>query len=90
MERKTNWKLKFSKRAVKDWFLLKDKGLDAKAEKLLKILKLNPYQNLPSFEKLVGVEDTYSRRINIQHRFVYRINKTSEVVEILSMFRHYS
>ena len=90
MERETNWKLKFSKRAVKDWFLLKDKGLDAKAEKLLKIIRLNPYQNPPSFEKLVGVTDTYSRRINITHRLVYRLNKTGKLVEVLSMFRHYS
>ena len=90
MERETNWKLKFSKRAVKDWFLLKDKGLDAKAEKLLKIIRLNPYQSPPSFEKLVGVTDTYSRRINITHRLVYRLNKTDKLVEVLSMFRHYS
>ena len=90
MERETNWKLKFSKRAVKDWFLLKDKGLDAKAEKLLKFIRLNPYQNPPSFEKLVGVTDTYSRRINITHRLVYRLNKTDKLVEVLSMFRHSS
>ncbi len=89
MERETNWKLKFSKRAVKDWFLLKDKGLDAKAEKLLKIIRLNPYQNPPSFEKLVGAGDSYSRRINITHRLVYRINKVDAIVEVLSMFRHY-
>jgi len=89
MERETNWKLKFSKRAVKDWFLQKDKKLDAKAEKLLKIIRLNPYQNPPAFEKLVGVEGTCSRRINITHRLVYRI-KMDAIVEVLSMFRHYS
>jgi len=75
---------------VKDWFLLKDKALDVKAEKLLKIIKINPYQNPPSFEKLVGVENTYSRRINIMHRLVYRIDKSNGIIEVLSMFRHYS
>ena len=90
MEHKTCWRLKFSKRALKDWELLKDKGLDEKAEKLLKVIRLNPYQNPPSFEKLVGVENTYSRRINITHRLVYRISKDDVNIEVLSMFRHYS
>lgn len=89
MEQKTRWRLKFSKRALKDWALLKDKRLDEKAEELLKIIRVNPYQTPPSFEKLVGVENIYSRRINITHRLVYRIGKDEASVEVLSMFRHY-
>ena len=84
------WTLKFSKQAIRDSFLLRDKKLDAKAKQLLKILKENPYQTPPTFEKLVGLEETYSRRINITHRLVYRIRKDQKLIEVISMFRHYS
>ena len=83
------WTLKFSKQAVKDSFLLRDKKLDDKAKQLLEILKNNPYQSPPTFEKLVGLDETYSRRINITHRLVYRIKKDQKLIEIISMFRHY-
>ena len=60
------------------------------AEKLFDILHQNPFQNPPPFEKLVGdLEGAYSRRINIQHRLVYQINKGEKVVRILRMWTHY-
>lgn len=83
------WTLKFSKQAIKDSFLLRDKKLEEKAKALLEILKNNPYQTPPSFEKLVGLNETYSRRININHRLVYRIIKEQKLIEVVSMFRHY-
>ena len=84
-----HWTLKFSRLAIKDSYLLKDKGLEKKVQELLKILKENPYQNPPPFEKLWGFPDAYSRRINVTHRLVYRINKELGVIEVVSMFRHY-
>jgi Txe/YoeB family toxin of toxin-antitoxin system len=40
----------------------------------LKIIKENPYQTPPSYEKLIGdLKGFYSRRINIQHRIIYEI-----------------
>jgi len=83
------WTLKFSKQTIKDSFLLRDKKLDDKAKKLLEILKNNPYQSPPAFEKLVRLEEIYSRRINITHRLVYRIRKEQKLIEVISMFRHY-
>ena len=83
------WRLRFSKQAIKDSFLLRDKKLDDKARKLLEILKSDPYQSPQSFEKLVGLDETYSRRINITHRLVYRVKKDERVIEVVSMFRHY-
>lgn len=83
------WTLKFSKQAIKDSFLLRDKKLEEKAKALLEILKNNPYQTPPSFEKLVGLNETYSRRININNRLVYRIIKEKKLIEVISMFRHY-
>ncbi|RLA06564.1 MAG: hypothetical protein DRQ51_09040 [Gammaproteobacteria bacterium] len=32
---------------------------------------------------------SYSRRINIQHRIVYQINKPEKIVRILRMWSHY-
>lgn len=83
------WTLKFSKQAIKDSFLLKEKKLENKVKTLLEILRSNPYQTPPSFEKLVGLQETYSRRINITHRLVYRIVNEKKLIEVVSMFRHY-
>ena len=48
--------------------------LDIKAKKLIDIMKENPYQNPPPYEKLTeDLKDYYSRRINIQHRLVYLV-----------------
>ena len=49
-------------------------GLIDKAQTLLNILEVDPLQNPPPYEKLVGdLKGAYSRRINIWHRLVYEI-----------------
>ncbi len=59
-------------------------------EKLLNILRENPFQNPPPYEKLVGdLQGVYSRRINIQHRLVYQANKEQQIVRLLRMWTHY-
>lgn len=83
------WTLKFSKQAIKDSFLLQSHGLSEKAKFLIEILHTDPYTIPPSFEKLVGFQDVYSRRINIIHRLVYRVYNDEKIIEIISMFRHY-
>ena len=61
-----------------------------KAQKLIDILKDNPFQTPPPYEKLVGnLEGAYSRRINIQHRLVYEVRQKDKVVRILRMWSHY-
>ena len=84
------YKIKYTKQAVKDIPKLKDANLDNKAKALIDILRKNPFQNPPSYEKLVGeLQDLYSRRINIKHRLVYEVyNKTKEV-KIISLWTHY-
>ncbi len=85
-----NWQLLFSKQSLKDAKKLKSANLWKNAEKLLAVLRNNPFQNPPSFEKLVGdLEGAYSRRINIQHRIVYQVIKEEKVVRILRMWTHY-
>ena len=80
------WQIKFSKEAEKDKKLLKSAGLEERAKKLLNVLSVNPYQVPPSYEKLVGnLKGYYSRRINIQHRIVYRVYDEAIVVLIHAM-----
>ena len=84
------WVVKFTKNAEKDKKLLKSAGLEEKTKKLLNLIADNPFQNPPSFEKLVGdLQGYYSRRINIQHRLVYRVYKELNTVVVHSMWSHY-
>lgn len=83
------WQLKYTKAAIDDSIRLKKSGLKDKSIKLLRTIAEDPYSNPPPFEKLIGLENTYSRRINIQHRLVYQIIKLEKVIKILSMFGHY-
>ena len=84
------WQMVFAKQAHKDAKKLTASGLKPKAEDLLGILKNDPYQNPPSYEKLVGdLEGAYSRRINIQHRLVYEVFPKERIVRVLRMWTHY-
>jgi len=68
------WTLYFTKEAQKDAKKLASSNLRPKAEMLLEVLRANPFQIPPPFEKLVGdLAGAYSRRINIQHRLVYQV-----------------
>ncbi len=85
------WPLFYTNQAQKDAKKLARSGLRKKAEILLDILRKNPYQQPPPFEKLVGdLEGAYSRRINIQHRLVYQILDRERSVKILRMWTHYA
>ncbi len=84
------WKIVFTKQALKDAKKINSAGLKDKTIKLLDILANNPYQNPPSFEKLVGdLTGAYSRRINIQHRLVYQIYDNLKTVKVIRMWTHY-
>ena len=85
-----SWTLVFTKQAQKDAKKLKASGLKPKAERLLEILELNPYQNPPPFEKLVGdLAGACSRRINIQHRLVYQVLEDVKTIKIIRFWTHY-
>lgn len=84
------WQLVFTNQAQKDAKKLSHSGLRPKAEHLLDILKKNPCQNPPPFEKLVGdLSGAYSRRINIQHRLVYQVLDDIRTVKVIRMWTHY-
>ena len=85
-----NWEIVYAKQAVKDAKKLAASGLKPRAQELLAILAVNPFQNPPPFEKLVGdLAGAYSRRINIQYRMVYEVFAKEQTVRILRMWTHY-
>jgi toxin YoeB len=84
------WELAYSKQALKDAKKVKAAGLKPKVEELLDILRRDPFQNPPSFEKLVGdLAGAYSRRINIHNRLVYEVFAKERVIRVLRMWTHY-
>lgn len=84
------YKIVYRKKAVKDIPKIKSVGLSEKVMNLIDILRENPFQNPPPFEKLVGdLQGAYSRRINIQHRLVYQVYENEKTVKIISFWTHY-
>ena len=80
----------FTKQAQKDARKIARGGLREKAEELLEILRSNPRQSPPPFEKLVGdLTGACSRRINIHHRLVYQILDDERTVKVIRMWTHY-
>lgn len=84
------YRIRFSKLAFKDAKKLKASHLDSKAKVLLAMMKLDPFVSSPSYEKLVGnLRGFYSRRINIQHRIVYKVDEELKLISVWRMWGHY-
>ena len=84
------WRVVSTEQARKDAKKLSAYGLKSKARAIIEILRENPYQVPPSYEKLFGdLAGAYSRRINIQHRMVYQILEDDKTVKIIRMWTHY-
>lgn len=85
-----SWNVILSRQAVKDAKKLKEAGLKDQTQKFLIILKNNPFTKSPQYEKLVGnLSGFYSRRITIQHRLIYSVDKEKKIVHVLRMWTHY-
>lgn len=85
-----SYKLYYSKKAIKQMPYIKAAHLDKAVKKLIEIIKVNPYQTPPPYEKLMGkMQGLYSRRINIQHRLVYDVREEEKSVIIFNMWTHY-
>lgn len=93
------YKIFFTKQALKDLEKLKAANISRKAKVLVDLIRENPYQNPPRYEKLVGnLDGILSRRINIQHRLVYQVDETPFVeegtqyqgtIKIIRLWTHY-
>ncbi|MDD6155030.1 MAG: Txe/YoeB family addiction module toxin [Eubacteriales bacterium] len=94
-----SYKIVYDRQAIKDIKKLKSSGLDGKAKSLIDVIREDPFENPPRYEALVGnLSGLYSRRINIQHRLVYRIYQEpftegdiqyDGYIKIVRMWTHY-
>ncbi len=85
-----NWRIVFTKQAQKDAKKISTSNLKPKAEQIIKILRQNPFQTPPPYEKLIGdLSGAYSRRLNIQHRIVYQVIDDEKIIKIIRMWTHY-
>lgn len=86
-----NYKIVILKSAQKDKEKVKQyPALKRNVENLIDLLRKNPYQNPPPYESLIGdMKGLYSRRINRQHRLVYRVLEEESTIIIVSMWSHY-
>jgi Txe/YoeB family toxin of toxin-antitoxin system len=83
-----NYRIFFAIRAKKDLKKLKESAYWGAASKILQILMVDPFQDPPPYEALSGeMVGYYSRRINIKHRIVYRVN--DGMVKITQCWPHY-
>ena len=81
-----SWRIVFAHQAQKDAKKLAAAGLREKAEKLIQLLRDDPYQTPPPYEKLLGdLAGVYSRRINICQRLVYQIIEDEKTVKVIRM-----
>ena len=82
--------IKYSKQAIKDSEKIKQFPALVKTVKaLINLISENPFANPPAYKKLLGFENVYSRRINIQHRLVYEVRENENLIVILRMWTHY-
>ena len=80
----------FSKTAQKNIPKLRSANLTEKVRMLIEIIKEDPFRNPPPYEKLIGdMSGLYSRRINIRHRLVYKVDETKKVIQIVNVWSHY-
>ena len=84
------YNVELSRQSQKDLVNLKQAGLSMAARELIEIIKQNPFQTPPPYEKLVGgLAGKYSRRINIKHRLVYSVQEEEQTIIILRMWSCY-
>lgn len=85
-----SWRLVFTNQAQKDAQKIAQSGLKTQANRLLDLLREDPYKSPPPYEKLIGdLSGAYSRRINLQHRLIYQILPDINIVKIIRMWTHY-
>ena len=84
------WNVIYSRQSIKDSKKIEQSNLKQTVKKLIEVIKNDPFQNPPPYEKFVGdLKGKYSRRINVQHRLVYEVFEKENIVRILRMWTHY-
>lgn len=76
----------FTKQAVKDFEKIKQfPSLLQKVKALLNLISEKRFDRPPSYEKLLGFENVYSRRINQQHRLIYEVLPNVNKIKVIRM-----
>ncbi|MEA1884605.1 MAG: Txe/YoeB family addiction module toxin [Thermotogota bacterium] len=84
------YEIRYTEHAIKDIKKLKRANLESKAKNLIEVIRKNPFESPLPCEKLAGdLIGAYSRRINRQHRLVYKIDDEHHSVIIIRMWTHY-
>ena len=82
-----------TRQAEADFKKLKASGnpkLERKALELLELLREEPQRDFPPVKRLNGdLKGLWARRLNEQHRLVYRIDDAVNAVVVVSMWTHY-
>jgi Txe/YoeB family toxin of toxin-antitoxin system len=86
----SNYSVRIKNSCKPDLKNIKHSNLKEGFDEIVKTLRNNPYEPTQSFEKLQPyTEKYYSRRINAQHRVVYKIDESKKIVEIYAAWSHY-
>lgn len=85
-----SYSIRIKKGAKKDLKKIKGTYLEDSFREIIAQLRENPFADNQSFEKLIPpIAGFYSRRINVQHRVVYKVDKIAQKVIIYSAWGHY-
>lgn len=85
-----NYKVVIKNSAKGDLKKIKHSNLKSNFDEVIQTLQENPFLQTQSFEKLSPKStERYSRRLNRQHRVVYKVNENLKQVEIYSAWTHY-
>lgn len=80
----------FMTQAQKDAKKIQSSGLKNKTLKLINLISEDPLQYPPEFEYLKGdMKGLISRRINKQHRLVYEVLESENLIKVYRMWTHY-
>lgn len=84
------WRIVYTHDALKDKKRAYEAGFKGRIDRLLDILREDPFSAYPPYEKLIGdLVGAYSRRINRQHRLVYSVHREEKTIKIVSIWEHY-
>jgi toxin YoeB len=84
------WRLVFTRQAQCDARKIARSNLKSQVQRLLDIIRKDPYQSPPPLERPVGdLAGACSRRINIQHRPVHQVLDELKTVKVIRMWTHY-
>lgn len=83
----------YSEEAQKDisfWRKSGNKSVQKKISQLLNAIEINPYQGIGKPEMLRhSLTGLWSRRINHEHRIVYKVLEEQQLIMIYSLRGHY-